>query len=263
MGRREEKQMGCIKVYKYSGESSVVVSYEQIEEELAKVLRRFWIKREYVDPQGRRQTAEPRVVSLDMETSPLEEADHLTNERILTIAIAKRVSGELMSKEGVEVESLVLEEDSDRGEYKLLKEFNELLKPEPLGVVGYGIRGYDLPLLSIKMERYDPAFGGRLGIPSVEKLWHIINTLERAVHLDLAIGLRFKLKVSEFDMVLNHPKLVQLPLRKVKHPPRPKHMTPGMHSYNLWKAQPKLLKELAEAHAYNVLLIAEWYLFSW
>jgi len=236
----------------------VIVSYERLEEEVSCLLRRYWTKRLYRDPQGRTRIAEPRVISLDIESAPFKDTDFLTNERILAIAIARRTSGRLASSEGVEVKSWLLKEDSDEGEYSLLEEFNEGLRPEPLAVVGYGIRDYDLPLLSLKMKRYDASVEEvRLRIPGVKKLWHIINTLERAVHLDLMIRLRHKLGKMKFDELLDHQIFSHLPLRRMKHPIPPEGISRGEHFYTIWKEKPEMLKALAEAHAHDVLLIAE------
>jgi hypothetical protein len=161
-----------------------------------------------------------------------------------------------MSAKGIEVRSWILNKDLDEEEYKLLKDFNEGLTPEPLGVIGYGIRDYDLPLLSIKMKRYDPSITGRQTTP----LWHIINMLERAIHLDLMIRLRFELKLtvpSKFDDIIKNPKFATLPIRRIEYPVLSKEISKGEYMYNIWKRNPEDLKMLVETHAYNILLIAE------
>ena len=238
------------------------MSYERLEVEISNVLRKYWTRRVYTDPQGQKRTAEPRVISLDIESAPLKDTDFLTNERILAIAIAKRVSGEFMSENGVEVKSWLLDEDSDKGEYKLLEDFSKGLKPEPLAVIGYGIRDYDLPLLSIKMKRYDPDIAiVRSRIPTVRKLWPIINMLERAVHLDLMTRLRFELKVSGFDEILDYQKFSHLPLRRIKHAILPKGKSRGEHSCAIWREKPEEIKTLVEAHAHDILLITEYEFF--
>jgi len=236
------------------------VSYENLEKDIVRVLRKYWTKRVYKDPFGKERTAMPRVISLDMETAPLKDMDFLTNERILAIAIARRISGRFGTSKGIEVKSLILKGNSDREEYLLLREFNELLKPEPLAVIGHGIRDYDLPLLSIKMKRYDPDVEEvKLQIPKieVEKLWHIINILQRAVPLDLMIRLRHKLKTGKFDDIVENPKYSLLPLKRVKHPAPRKGETAGETILRTWKEDPEGLKKLVEAHVHDILLIAE------
>ncbi|MGC9086998.1 MAG: hypothetical protein ACP5IT_12475 [Thermoproteota archaeon] len=235
------------------------MSYEQIEEEISYILKKYWKGRSY-EHKGEKRTANPRVISLDLETSPIKDTDFLTNERILAIAVARRLSGSLMSADGVEIRSYILNEDSDVGEYKLLESFNNELTPEPLAVIGYGIRDYDLPLLSIKMKRYDPSV--LKNIPNLRTLWHIVNTLERAIPLDLMIRLRLKLNVSKFDDVIKHKKFAMLPIRKVKCPALPEGVSKGKYMYDLWKENREELRKLVEAHAYNVLLIAECEFFS-
>lgn len=241
-----------------------MVSYEIIEKSLPLVLKReCWTRRTYFHC-GEEKIAESRVISLDMETAPFRDIDFLTNERILAIAIARRMGGKFGESEGVEVKSWLLEEDSDASEYELLRKFNEALKPEPLGVVGYGIRVYDLPLLSIKMKRYDPQIKDvKRRIPQAEKLWHIINMLERSIYVDFMTRFRHTLGVKGgFDNLLEHQKFSQLPLRRVKHPIHPQRKTKGEWSYTLWKERPEELKSLVEAQAHDALVITEFELFG-
>jgi len=234
------------------------MSYEHLEESVFSILRRYWSRREYIDPQGKRRTAEPRVIFLDAETAPFEDSDILTNERILAIAVAKRVSGNFMSNTGIEVKSWLLKDDSDQDEYRLLENFNDALRPEPLAVLGYGIKDYDLPLLSIKMKRYDPdIMDVKLRFPFVKKLWHIINMLERAVHLDLMTRLRFKFKKRGFDEIIDHPAFQNMPLRRIKHPVPPEGASRGRYMYRLWKEKRESVKELVESHVHDLLLVAE------
>lgn len=236
-------------------------SYEEIEGLLGSLLRGCWVRRSYLH-RGEEKIAKPRVVSLDMETAPFKDTDFLTNERILTIGVARRVSGNFGEGEGVEVRSFLLQGDSDLEEYRLLEELDRTLSreiwSEPLGVVGYGIRDYDMPLLSIKMKRYDPKVEEvRRRLPSIKKLWHIINMLERAIHLDLMNRFRFALGTGEFEQLVEHPKFLKLPLKRIKHPIPPEGRTKGELMYTLWKEKPEKLQLLVEAHAYDILLITE------
>jgi hypothetical protein len=70
------------------------MNYEQIEEEVSRFLKKYWIRRGYTHL-GKEKIADSRVVSLDIESSPIKDSDFLTNERILAIAIARRLSGDL------------------------------------------------------------------------------------------------------------------------------------------------------------------------
>jgi len=194
------------------------------------------------------------VICLDLETAPFRNADILTNERILAIAIAKRES-----ENSIDIKSWLLEEDSDEGEYKLLEKFNNDLTPEPLVVIGYGIRDYDIPLLAIKMKRYDPEITSvKERMPKVKKLWHIINLLERAVHIDLMTRFRFELKTSGFDELLDYKEFFSLPLKRIKHPP-PQGKTLGEYMYELWKERPEEVRTLVESHVHDMLLITEYW----
>jgi DNA polymerase elongation subunit (family B) len=94
-----------------------------------------------------------RVITLDVETRIPVRDMFLTGERILSVSLARRVSGEFMSGEGISVKTIFLDDEGEESEKELLTKLNEdLSEIKPLGVVGYGIRQYDIPLLVIKRE---------------------------------------------------------------------------------------------------------------
>ncbi len=124
-----------------------------------------------------------KVISLDLETKLMDPNEFLTNEPILSISFARRRSGKPMTGDAIEVKTLFLESEEDGSEKKLLEEFDrELETIKPLGVVGYGIRNYDITLLSIKKTRY------KLQQPP----WKLIDMLESAVHIDIYHVLKYK-----------------------------------------------------------------------
>ena len=236
------------------------MSYETVESELFELLKNkgWWTKRRYVDPQGVERTAYPRVIFMDVESAPCKPEDFLTNERILAIGVARREYGEFGSDEGIKINSWLLKKDSDEDEYNLLEKFNNELKPEPLAVIGYGIRDYDLPLLSIKMKRYDPDIRSvKEAHPHFKKLWHIINLLERSIPIDLMTRLRFQLKVKGFDELAKHEKFSHLPLMRIEHPVSSERQSLGKAMYNLWKTEPEKVRALVSAHVHDLLLITE------
>ena len=124
-----------------------------------------------------------RVVSLDIETHVKSKEDFLTDEYILSIALATRSSGNLTSSPGIEVEVLILEDENEEAELNLLLELNKWLgQCRPLSLIGYGLRAYDIPLLLKKNRKYRE----HLDRP----LWKIIDALQQSVHIDLCAMLK-------------------------------------------------------------------------
>jgi len=106
--------------------------YEELQLEQLKFLKPFW----------------GRMISLDLETKVLDRHEMLTNETILSVNIARRTSGEL-THAGTEVETIILSREDDESDKQLLEQLNDKLAGiRPLGVVGYALKGYDIPLLS-------------------------------------------------------------------------------------------------------------------
>jgi DNA polymerase elongation subunit (family B) len=132
--------------------------YEELQIKLMKLLKPHW----------------SRVISFDIETRIEDPSRFLKNERILSISLARRVSGKLMDEDGIKITTLFLDSDNDECEVGLLKSLdNTLGMIRPLCVIGYGIRQYDIPLLCIKKQHYSLL------------LWKLIDMCESAVHIDL------------------------------------------------------------------------------
>lgn len=74
-----------------------------------------------------------------------------------------------------------LEKEDDDSEMALLESLNEELSAiKPLGVIGYGLRQYDIPLLVMKKQHYNLL------------LWKLVDMTESAVHIDLYHLLKYK-----------------------------------------------------------------------
>lgn len=202
--------------------------YEEFQLRLMRMLKPFW----------------SRVISLDIETHVLNE-QFLTNERILSISFARRISGNLMDAKGIEVKTIFLNGENDESEKRLLEIFNnELGKIKPLGVLGYGLRQYDIPLLIIKKQHY-----GLL-------LWKLIDMTESVVHIDLYHLLKYK-RYRKLDEAIDSPEFMGLPLKRTKHIVPKDRKEKGREIYRLWMEDRDKFGMYCEGDVYDVLLIAE------
>ncbi|MEM0350058.1 MAG: ribonuclease H-like domain-containing protein [Candidatus Caldarchaeum sp.] len=190
-----------------------------------------------------------RVISLDFETYVVENR-FLNDEKILSVSFARRVSGKTMQAEGIEVKSNVLNKEDKDSEKQMLDWLDEELgKINPLGVVGYMLRAYDIPLLIMKKERNKVE-----GSP----YWKIIDLTENAVHVDLYHLLRDRGYNNLYDAISSLSQ--NLPLKKVEDYLSQNREMKGKAVKELWEKG--ALKEYNEGHAYNMLLIAEWLTFG-
>ncbi|MEM4416077.1 MAG: 3'-5' exonuclease [Candidatus Caldarchaeum sp.] len=109
-----------------------------------------------------------RTIFIDLETDT-REGVLLSNERILAIGLLEYSSSDCRS--------LVLAKNNNESEKRLLSSFDEYLDNiEPDVVVGYGIRYYDIPLLSQKYTLY------RKGL----KLYGLSDMIDTSLIVDLA-----------------------------------------------------------------------------
>lgn len=171
----------------------------------------------------------------------------LTNERILSVSIARRISGEPTSA-GIEVETILLSRDDEESEKKLLEDLNEKLgEIKPLGVVGYAMRSYDIPLLSIKKQRHYQKYRS--------PLWKLIDTIESAAHVDLYFPLK-RMGYRNLEEAIGSPRFENLPLRKTKSL-FPSGEDKAKALYEAWKTGKEKFKKYAEGDTHDLLLIAE------
>ena len=187
------------------------------------------------------------MISLDLETKVLDSSQMLTNERILSVSIARRISGEPTSA-GIEVETILLSRDDEESEKKLLEDLNEKLgEIKPLGVVGYAMRSYDIPLLSIKKQRHYQKYRS--------PLWKLIDTIESAAHVDLYFPLK-RMGYRNLEEAIGSPRFENLPLRKTKSL-FPSGEDKAKALYEAWKTGKEKFKKYAEGDTHDLLLIAE------
>jgi len=203
--------------------------YEDLQIKLLKLLQDNW----------------NRVISFDLETCVLDPSHFLRDERVLSISLARRVSGEFTEGKEIMTKTLFLEKEDDESEKDLLEQLDEeLSKIKPLGVIGYGLRQYDLPLLIMKKQRYKLL------------LWKLIDMTESAIHVDLYHVLKYK-RYKKLDQVLSSPEFAHLPLSRTKGTVTSDRSEKGKEIYRLWKQDRAGLKRYAEGDAHDLLLIAE------
>jgi DNA polymerase elongation subunit (family B) len=190
-----------------------------------------------------------RVITLDVETHIPVRDMFLTGERILSVSLARRVSGEFMSGEGISVITIFLDDEGEESEKELLTKLNEALSEiKPLGVVGYGIRQYDIPLLVIKKERYYK----RCNL----SLWGIVDATESAAVIDLYHILKYR-GYKKLEEVLSSQEFAHLPFKRTKHLVSADREKKREEVYRLWKEDRKTLREYSEGEVHDLLLIAE------
>ncbi len=135
------------------------MKYEELQFKLLQFLKPYW----------------NRVVTFDLETY-VEKDEFLSDERILSISFARRLSGDFLESEGIELRTMVLEKDDEESEMKLLKEFNdELGKVKPLGAIGFCSKFYDLPLLMQKRNKYYKNYNF--------SIWKVVDFMEASLHI--------------------------------------------------------------------------------
>ncbi|MEM2619437.1 MAG: hypothetical protein QW356_08205 [Candidatus Hadarchaeales archaeon] len=207
--------------------------YEELQIKLLKLLQDNW----------------SRVISLDVETHVPDPNHFLKGERILSISLARRVSGNFM-EEGIKPKTFFLDRDEDDSEKKLLENLNrELSVIKPLGVIGYGLRQYDIPLLIMKKQQYKIL------------LWKLVDMTESAVHIDLYHILKYR-GCKKLDDVLSSPEFSSLPLRRTHGLLSLGREEKGRRIYQLWRENREKLKEYSEGEVHDVLLIAEKLMFE-
>jgi DNA polymerase elongation subunit (family B) len=186
-----------------------------------------------------------RVIALDMETSVVDPDNFLTNERILSISFARRVSGKFMKRRGVSVKTIFLDDDDDASEKSLLEKLDrELSDVKPLGVIGYGVRFYDIPLLVIK-RRYHKLL-----------LWKLIDLTESTAVIDLYHILKYK-GYKKLEGALSSQEFRHLPLKRTKQLVSSYRDEKGKDIYRLWKKDRETLREYSEGEVHDLLLLAE------
>lgn len=177
----------------------------------------------------------------------------LTDERILCISMSRKVEAGLL-----ETETFVLERDDDESEAELLVKLDEHLRSiKPIGVVGFANRGYDLPLLAIKLHHHET------------HLLHIGDTLRRALHLDVReiareyLWLRHSREPTYYGLTLSylasHQAFSHLSLKKTELE-IPSGADKGSAILELWNNDRRKLEAYSKEDAEIPLLLAEYIL---
>jgi len=201
-----------------------------------------------------------RIAAIDLETKVIGESGFLSNEIILSIAVAHRKStGELRS------EIYTLDEETDDAEISLLQQFNDfMLDVKPMILLGYSLTSYDIPLLNLKLRDVEER-GRKKG----EKIifWGILDCISRAFILDMKHPARFEIakysfgnpKILPLDRIVNHERFRGLPLMRTKNlvPRGSDPADKGKRIYQLWKKNRLDFERYAKGDVHDVLLIFE------
>jgi len=193
-----------------------------------------------------------RAVAFDFETKVLKLDEFLTGEIILGVSLARRVSsGE------IEKEIIILNDESDEEELELLKKLDKILQQwKPLLIMGYFSRDYDLPLLSLKKQKYK-----LLG----HKLWGVTNIINGSIHLELADLSRYLIEKKyqesrgyrRMDVIMEHKHFSDLPFINTKKLISTSRENKGLEIYHSWKKKDPKYEKYLEGEAHDQLLIAE------
>jgi len=193
-----------------------------------------------------------RIIAFDFETKVLQETDFLSNETILGINVARRLSSDELEKT-----SFILEEETLASQFKLLKQFSDLLLIwKPLVIVGYGIRFYDQPLLAIKNQ---------LCLSHNQNAYGIKNVVNGAIFIELADLSTYvllknyneKRKYMKMTEIMQHKHFSNLPFIKTKEFYSNSFNDKGKRIYEDWKNKDRKFLDYLDGEAYNQLLIAE------
>lgn len=227
----------------YSG--PLIMDYEQLENNVVRLLYNngSW----------------NRVVSLDIEAS-LEIFDD-PKKTILSISVARRNNSK------IEIQNFIIEDETPEEEVKIIKQLGAYCRDiKPLMLIGYGIRGFDLPILLIKTKQLEEYLEPNGYMP---EYWALIDTLRRSYILDIIN--RVKSEIARYtnnrprrislDDAINHDRFKHLPFKKTKY------IVSDLLSNsnnNKWAAIHKLWKEdrdkfikYIEGDVHDTLLLAE------
>jgi DNA polymerase elongation subunit (family B) len=190
-----------------------------------------------------------RVTALDIETHIPAHDMFLTDDWILSVSFARRASGKLTKGEGISVKTIFLDDENEEFEKELLTKLNEELSYiKPLGVVGYMIRQYDIPLLVIKKERYYKRYN--------LSLWGIVDATESAAVIDLYHILKY-MGYKKLEEVLSSQEFAHLPFKRTKHLVSADREKKRGEVYRLWKEDRETLRKYSEGEVHDLLLLAE------
>jgi len=193
-----------------------------------------------------------RVVALDFETKIQSESDFLTNELILGVSLARR-----LSSNKIERKNIVLKEENLTSEFELLKELDQiLLEWKPLIMLGYGCRDYDFILLALKKRKCKLN-----NIP----VWGITNIINGSIHIELADLARYLLHKNYGEKrtyrkmidIMRHKAFQDLPFINTKSEFDLSFNEKGKEIYETWKNKDPKFYNYLEAEAHDQLLIAE------
>lgn len=221
------------------------MNYDDLQQNIVKVLQE--------------NQAWSRAISLDIEADLNTLGD--SSKNILSISTARR------DGERIDIRKFILNEETVMDEVRLFNEFGDFCqKFRPLVLLGYGISGFDLPVLLVKMRKLDETFkkDGRYH----PGYWAFRDAITRSYVLDMINPVRFE--VARFDnskasflsleKAISHKRFEKLPFMKTKNIVSDLTST-GMNKWdvihNLWKNNKVDFNQYIEGDVHDTLLLAE------
>ncbi len=201
-----------------------------------------------------------RAITLDLETD-LETLND-PSRFILSLSVANRNINQ------IEITNFILAEETEEHEVDILLKLGDYCQQKrPLLVIGYGITGFDLPILLFKMRQLDDKFKKeRKYFPSY---WAFRDTLRRAYFLDMFDPVKFEIarvdnaspKSNSLENVISHKRFQHLPFKNTKRIVSDLVKELGKNKWevihHLWKNQRDEFIKYTEGDVHDTHLLAE------
>lgn len=202
-----------------------------------------------------------RAVSIDIE-GDLATLDDPT-KLLLSLSIARRTNG------GIKIKNFVLNEETNADEVRTFRELGtEFQQIEPLILIGFNIRRFDLLIFGLKLRRLDNMF--KQGRNYEPWYWALRDAFGGSCILDMIDPIRFEVakhdktrpKFVQLETAIAHPRFRRLTFRNTKNivSSRMKadpSLTKWDVIHDLWKNDRKLFEQYIEGDVHDTLLIAE------
>ncbi len=182
---------------------------------------------------------------------------------MLSLSLANRNGNQ------IEIKNFVVDEETEEQEMTaIFDQFGAYCEQKrPLVITGYGVSGFDLPILQLKMRRLDNKFKkeGRY----TSGFWASRDTLRRGYFLDLVDPVRFEIgrvdnaspKFVNLETAIAHKRFQHLPFKNTKHIvsdlEKGRNLDKWEAIHYLWENQREDFKKYIQGDVHDTLLLAE------